>query len=85
MSKDDDDSPFSQEALRKQITDLPTQQGGIGATVKPGDFGVAGSVKTELGKPGGLWAGATGSYWQRSKEWGLAVWLGWTGKDSSKT
>ena len=73
------DSPFSQEALRKTVESLPSESGGIGVVVKPHDIGISGSVKTDVGRPGGWTLAATGE-WFKQSGYKAAAWLGWTGK-----
>ena len=72
--------PFSPDALRQSVEALPPEQGGIGAVATPGDVGLAGSVKRDIGKPGGWWIGATGHAWLKAKDYAASVWLGWSGK-----
>lgn len=75
-----DQNPFSAESLRQTIQNLPPEQGGIGVVKTETDAGVVGALKRDPGAPGGFWFGATGQYWQRSKDYAAALWVGWTGK-----
>lgn len=68
---------FSPEALRKTITELPPEQGGISVVVKPGDIGVQGAVSKTIGKG---WSVAATGQWFKETGYAAAAWLGWKGK-----
>lgn len=75
---------FSPEATQRQLEQLgeqPPEQGGIGVVVNGKDVGVQGAVNKDVGKPGGWFVLAEGS-WMRRAGGSVAGWLGWKGKDA---
>lgn len=69
-----------QDAIEKP--DLPKEEAGIGFTATSGgDVGIAGHANKDLGKPGGWFLLAEGS-WFRKAGGKVTTWLGWKGKDA---
>lgn len=63
-------------------TDLPSEDVGIGITATTaGDVGIHGRANKDIGKPGGWFVLAEGS-WMRKAGGKVSGWLGWKGKDA---
>ena len=74
---------FGPEATKKHVKrlpDLPKEEVGIGLTATTsGDIGVEGHANKDIGKPGGWFVLAEGS-WMRRAGGTVTGWLGWKGK-----
>lgn len=74
---------FDAEATKKhvkQLPDLPPEEVGIGVTATTaGDIGIEGHANKDLGRPGGWFVLAEGS-WMRKAGGTLTTWLGWKPK-----
>lgn len=68
--------PFSEDAIREAIQQLPPNQGGIGVVAHRGDVGVAGSVQKPLGKG---WTVNAAGQWMKQTGYSVAAWIGWKG------
>lgn len=75
---------FSPEQLRtelKKLPELPAEQAGVGVVATSDDIGIRGEVNKDIGKPGGWFVMAEGS-WMKRAGGSVAGWIGWKGKSS---
>lgn len=68
---------FSQEKLAEQLKKLPENEANIGVVTEGKDIGITGSVSKDIGKPGGWWFGAEGT-WVKAKS-RIAAMFSWKG------
>jgi hypothetical protein len=74
-------SPGATQAQIDKLSDLPQEEGGIGATVtSKGDVGVVGTINRDIGKPGGWFVLGQGS-WMRKAGGTVTGWLKWKGAE----
>ena len=71
------ENPFSSDKLSDQLKKLPDNEANVGVVVEGKDIGITGSVSKDVGKPGGWWFGAEGT-WTKTKA-KLAALLTWKG------
>lgn len=73
-------SPEATAAQLKKLPDLPPEEGGVGVVAtSDGDVGIQGAVNKDIGKPGGWFVLAEGS-WMRRAGGTVSGWVGWKGK-----
>lgn len=71
-------NPFSSEILAEQLKKLPSNEANVGVVKEGKEVGVTGSVSKDIGKPGGWWFGAEGT-WTKTKS-KIAALFTWKGK-----
>lgn len=74
-------TPEALDAQLKKLPDLPANEGGVGVVATKNDIGVKGQVNVDVGKPGGWFVLAEGS-WMRRAGATVSGWVGWKGKES---